>query len=88
LERVIDHYSVKLNDVAERSPYIAKNIIESISTVISASISLIYQSSITKNYGCEQIAFLLIKIYEKMRKLLDFNDKKLGKGNILEQLIL
>lgn len=53
LERVIDHYNVKLIEVTEKQPNIGKGLVEAIASIISSTVSLIYQSSITKNYGCE-----------------------------------
>lgn len=88
LERVVDHYIARFNEISEKHPNLAKHIIEQVTHVLSSATSLVYQSSITKNYGCEQVAFLLIKIYDKLKKLLDYNDKKYGKGNLLEQIIL
>jgi len=87
LERVIEHYTSKLFDITEKYPTLGSKVFENITNLVSSICYLVYQSAITKNFGCEHIALGFIKLYDRMRRFLDFSDDKLGKGNILEYLI-
>jgi len=87
LDKVLDHYSQKMNNVLEKSPNLAAKITEQISSLITSISYMTYLSSVTKNFGCEEIAYTLIKIYAKLKKFLDFQDDKGQKANILEHLI-
>src|SRR5690606_31995696 len=84
LERVVEHYTSKLFDITEKYPTLGSKILENMTSLVSSISYLIYQSAITKNFGCEHIALAFIKLYDRMRKFLDFSDDKLGKGNMLE----
>ena len=87
IDRIFDHYSQKFNNVLEKSPNLAAKIIEQISSMVTSISYLTYQSSVTKNFGCEEIAYTLIRIYAKLKKFLDFQDEKGQRTNILEHLI-
>ena len=87
LERVIDYYSQRASEILEKTPNVGAKIVEYITTLVSSVSNLTYQSSITKNFGCEDIAYTLIKISAKLKKFLEFQDDKGARTNILNHLI-
>jgi len=87
LDRVLENYSTKFADALEKTPHLASKILENISTLISSVSYLAYQSSVTKNFGCEEIAYTLIRLYAKIKKFIEFQDEKGQRKNILEHLI-
>lgn len=87
LEKVLDHYSQKFTEILDKHSGIATKIAEYISILVSSLSYLAYQSSITKNFGCEEITYTLIRLYSKLKKFLDFQDDKGQRNNILEYII-